>query len=104
MSKCNYCIVCRSDKENGECRQELNSSLYRFPKSPRRKEKWIQQLNLIKTSIKSGTRVCELHFAKSQIVRTKLKPDAIPSLTPHLEMVQPIKKIKPRTLILVPNT
>ncbi|CAL8117078.1 unnamed protein product [Orchesella dallaii] len=76
-----YCIVC--SKNNTSDSDNLLRMFSSFPKSPEMLEKWITILNLKGTKITKRAKVCDLHFSKSQFVRTRLRRGAVPSLTPR---------------------
>ncbi|CAL8068797.1 unnamed protein product [Orchesella dallaii] len=79
-SKCRYCIVCRNNKENLNIGSRANNTLFQFPSSPERRQSWLRNLSLNEDQLKSKSRVCELHFSRSQLVRDRLRKAAIPSI------------------------
>lgn len=78
------CVVCKRHKSRFELMSDrVSLSLFKFPESPTRRRKWVEGLNLSESealAIHTGSRVCQLHFKKSQMVRTRLRKDAVPSL------------------------
>ena len=89
------CVAYGCDSKTG-----TSMSLFKFPKDPKRKKTWLDQLNRAHTATKNFvpstcSRLCMKHFdddqyiinpqfaesiGYNQIVRVKLKPDAIPKV------------------------
>ncbi len=88
------CIVCGADKEN-------QVTLWSFPKTPERKQLWMDILEIL--NIKSSSRVCEKHFQKNQFVRTKLKKDAVPSKTTRAMKPQRLPLVVPGYVNILPK-
>ncbi|CAL8136310.1 unnamed protein product [Orchesella dallaii] len=73
MSKTDYfCAVCGSENTKRE------HTLFNFPKSPNRKEKWLNILKIDGKDLRTRSRVCQMHFSQSQLVRDRLKRGALP--------------------------
>ena len=73
----NCCIVCGISKA-----KDPAVSLYRFPKQPDLRAKWLASLHLTNEEVKSESRVCSRHFRDSN-------PKTIPSLHIGSKFAQP---------------
>ena len=102
------CVAYGCDSKTG-----TSISLFKFPTDPKRKKMWIDRLNRGQTATKkfvpsSCSRLCMKHFEDdqysinpklaesigyNQIVRVKLKPDAIPKVF-HNPTKQPPRERK----------
>ncbi len=91
------CIICDNEQEN-------QRTLFSFPKSPERKKKWLDILKIQEPQLKSRSRVCEKHFDKSQLSRTRLVKGAIPTLKP-LKLATVDNNFRPPLLVnILPRT
>lgn len=95
-----YCIVCTKNKEN-ESPQDLPPTLFKFPKSPPRRNIWLEKLQISASEIRYRSRVCERHFKPNQVVNNRLKRDTLPTTTVtekrnRLNPVETTSKIAPK--------
>ena len=64
------CIVCGI--------KDFKSSYHKFPKTPERKKRWIEQLKLQNEEFSQFSTVCSNHFRQSDFTRLRLKKGVIP--------------------------
>ena len=60
MQMPNHCIVCGGSKA-----KDPSISLYRLPKQPKLRKKWLNELRLTDSKVNSDSRVCSRHFRDS---------------------------------------
>ncbi|XP_046874488.1 uncharacterized protein LOC124466730 isoform X1 [Hypomesus transpacificus] len=77
-------------------RSEQGVRMYGFPKDTERRAKWLTKTsrsNLPVTKDYNNTKICEAHFEEDQFLKTrkgktKLRPDAVPTIFLHLPFEQ----------------
>ena len=77
MQMPNHCIVCGGSKA-----KDPLISLYRLPKQPELRKKWLNELRLTDSKVNSDSRVCSRHFRYSN-------PKTIPSLHIGAKFAEP---------------
>lgn len=86
MRQGRYCIVCGTT--------DWSVAQYSLPVCPERRAKWLSILKVNPCYINSRSRVCSKHFARNQLIRDRLKADALPKplISPSQGISRLIKK------------